>query len=63
MVKLRAMVQRNSILLTLAVLLHCATAGSAAVLNYQGRVSIDGMNFNGQGYFVFSIHDTNGAIL
>lgn len=38
-------------------------AQSPGVLNYQGRVSADGTHFTGEGFFVFSIHDTNGAIL
>lgn len=33
------------------------------MLNYQGRISIDGANYSGPGFFVFSIQDTNGAIL
>ncbi len=38
-------------------------AQTPAVLNYQGRVSVDGKNFNGTAYFVFSIQDENGIIL
>jgi protein-disulfide isomerase len=38
-------------------------ASTPAVLNYQGRVSVDGKNFNGTADFVFSINDTNGVIL
>jgi protein-disulfide isomerase len=38
-------------------------AQSPAILNYQGRVSVDDKNFNGTAYFVFSIQDTNGVIL
>jgi protein-disulfide isomerase len=42
-----------------------ALCGSAwgQVLRYSGRVSVDGANFNGKGFFVFSIHDTSGEIL
>src|SRR5690348_7702099 len=41
-----------------------AVAASApAVLNYQGRVSVDGKHFNGPADFVFSIHDTNDVLL
>jgi protein-disulfide isomerase len=38
-------------------------ASAPAVLNYHGRVSVEGKNFNGTADFVFSIHDTNGVIL
>lgn len=49
--------------LTLIGLASYATTALPAVLNYQGRVTIDGTNFTGQAYFVFSLHDTNGMIL
>lgn len=47
------------------VLLACAgaTAAWGQVLNYSGRIAVDGTNFNGNGFFVFSIHDTSGVIL
>ncbi len=44
-------------------LVHPALAQSAGVLNYQGRIFADGKKFTGNGFFVFSIHDTNGVIL
>lgn len=59
---MRAMELRKSIPLA-AVLWLGTVAGCAGVLNYQGRISLDGTNFTGQGYFVFSLHDTNGVIL
>jgi len=40
-----------------------AAAAGSAILNYQGRVSVEGKNFNGTADFVFSIQDTNGVIL
>lgn len=40
-----------------------APMAPAQVLNYRGRIAVDGTNFNGNGFFVFSIHDTHGAIL
>jgi protein-disulfide isomerase len=47
------------------VLLAClaATSVPGQVLNYSGRISVDGTSFNGTGFFVFSIHDTSGEIL
>ncbi|MGA2802667.1 MAG: thioredoxin domain-containing protein [Verrucomicrobiota bacterium] len=44
-------------------LLGSAWGASPAILNYQGRITVDGANFNGEGLFVFSIENTNGAIL
>lgn len=35
----------------------------SVVLNYEGRVSLQGTNFNGPASLVFSIHDANGAAL
>lgn len=35
----------------------------AQVLEYSGRLYVDGVKFNGKGFFVFSIQDTNGEIL
>jgi protein-disulfide isomerase len=32
------------------------------VLHYSGRIAVDGTNFSGDGFFVFSLHDTNGVI-
>lgn len=52
----------KNLALKLGLTLFAATA-YAGMLNYQGRVSIDGTNFSGQGCFVFSLHDTNGTIL
>ena len=40
-----------------------AAAASGQVLNYSGRIAVDGTPFNGNGFFVFSIHDTSGEIL
>lgn len=40
-----------------------AFAQSTGVLNYQGRIFSDGVPFSGNGYFVYSIHDSDGAIL
>jgi hypothetical protein len=40
-----------------------AWAATPTVLNYQGRVSTNGIRFNGHGSLVFSIQDSNGAIL
>ena len=51
-------------LLASNLVLGAAVAAAApAVLNYQGRVSVDGRNFNGTADFVFSIQDSNGVIL
>ncbi len=33
------------------------------VLNYQGRVAVNGVNFDGQGLFRFAIHNEPGAVL
>jgi protein-disulfide isomerase len=44
-------------------LAESALALSAAVLNYQGRIAVSGANFTGEGLFVFSIEDANGALL
>lgn len=60
---MRAMLRRTPIWLPVAALLFFATTGFPAVLNYSGRLSLDGTNFTGQGDFVFSLHDTNGMIL
>lgn len=40
-----------------------AACAQAEVLNYQGRISVDGVPFSGAGHFAFLIQDTNGAIL
>ncbi len=49
----------------LSVWLACvaATAASGQVLNYSGRIAVDGSNFSGTGFFVFSIHAASGEIL
>jgi protein-disulfide isomerase len=60
--KMRPML-RAITFLAAAILTLITTRGYSGVMNYQGRVSVDGNNFNGQGYFVFSLHDTNGMIL
>jgi len=59
------MFPRVAICLLAFNLAHAAAlvASAPAVLNYQGRVSVDGKNFTGTADFVFSIHDTNGVIL
>ena len=47
------------------VLLWVATVaalGEGTVLNYSGRISVDGKPFTGAGYFAFSIQQTNGAV-
>lgn len=61
----RTMIRRYTVwvALVLMALPGVARAQSPGVLNYQGRVSADGTNFTGNGFFVFSIHDTDGAIL
>lgn len=51
------------IVLAIVALTRSGYAQSLSVLNYQGRVTVNGTNFNGNAYFVFSIHDTNGVIL
>ena len=38
-------------------------AAPAQVLDYSGRIHVDGAKFNGKGFFVFSIQDTSGEIL
>ena len=53
-------------LAALAVILSCfvTTALHAQVpqvLNYQGRVAVGGVNFNGSGQFAFALVDTTGA--
>src|SRR6266496_2888687 len=60
-----AMFPRVGVCLLAFHLAHGAAVAAAApaVLNYQGRVSVDGKNFNGTADFVFSIHDTNGVLL
>ncbi len=59
------MTRKSSVWLALALLASTghAVAQSPGVLNYQGRISAEGTHFTGNGFFVFSIHDTNGAIL
>jgi protein-disulfide isomerase len=57
------MIQRSVCTVLACGLLSSAWGASPAVLNYQGRVTVDGANFNGDGLFVFSIENTNGAIL
>jgi hypothetical protein len=52
----------GSLVLVWAVLAWFACAQASPVLNYQGRISVDGTNFTGDGFFVFSLHDTNGGI-
>ena len=39
------------------------TAVSGQVLDYSGRIAVDGSNFTGTGFFVFSIHAASGEIL
>src|ERR1044071_9419544 len=41
---------------------HCAVA-QTGLLNYKGRISVDGAPFNGTGLFAFSIQETNGKVL
>jgi len=46
--------------LVLAGLVFTATTGMAqvpAMVNYQGRVAVDGTNFNGTGQFLFALVD------
>lgn len=43
------------------MLAWCAGGQASPVLDYQGRIAVDGMNFTGDGFFVFSLHDTNGG--
>lgn len=59
-----AMTARNWFLIPIT-LLACAAIlpVSGQVLNYSGRITVDGGKFSGKGFFVFSIHDTNGEIL
>lgn len=40
-----------------------ASAQADVVLNYEGRVTFSGTNFNRPAFFVFSIQDTNGQVL
>jgi protein-disulfide isomerase len=47
----------------LSLALGFSAMAEPAILNYQGRVTHNGTNLNGNAYFVFSIHDTNGMIL
>ncbi|MFM6128957.1 MAG: hypothetical protein ACKPBV_09470, partial [Sphaerospermopsis kisseleviana] len=49
--------------IALAALLTLATASAQvpAILNYQGRVSIGGSNYNGTGLFKFALVNSNGA--
>jgi protein-disulfide isomerase len=46
-----------------ALLYVCASPALAQsmVLNYSGRISVDGVPFNGLGAFAFSIQETNGV--
>ena len=44
-------------------LMTLASMSAAQVIDYSGRLYVDGEKFNGKGFFVFSIHDTNGEIL
>ena len=52
-------------LLPLFILLLAATAFCQAppLLNYQGRVVVDGVNFSGSGQFKFAIVDETDAVL
>ena len=45
------------------VLPRLALAEVPGVLNYQGHIDAEGSDFSGNGFFVFSIHDSNGEIL
>ncbi len=42
---------------TLVPLLPAQSAGVPQLMNYQGRVTVAGTNFNGTGYFKFSLVD------
>lgn len=53
----------RSFLLSMWLACMAAPAASGQVMNYSGRISVDGVNFTGNGFFVFSIHDTGGEIL
>ena len=44
-------------------LCHSLSAQTGAVLNYQGRISINHSNFSGTARFVFSLHDAGGNLL
>src|SRR5262252_3749030 len=54
---------KPSIPLALALGIAAATSAWGQVLNYSGRVAVDGTNFSGDGFFFFSLHDTDGVIL
>jgi len=53
----------NWSLIQIALLVMAGTVPvSGQVLNYSGRITVDGEKFSGKGFFVFSIHDTTGEI-
>jgi protein-disulfide isomerase len=54
---------RTCVAVICLALAYSAWAATPTVLNYQGRVSTNGIRFNGHGFFVFAIQDSNGAIL
>jgi hypothetical protein len=58
------MIFENRILpaILLAMAAVAMTAWGQAV-DYSGRIAVNGSNFDGKGFFVFSIHDTTGEIL
>jgi protein-disulfide isomerase len=57
------MIRTRCFLLGMTLAFMGASQAPAQVLDYSGRVYVDGGKFNGKGFFVFSIQDTNGEIL
>ena len=49
------------LLLALAGLLPCRLAAVPHLINYQGRMVVNGVNFDGSGQFKFSLVDRTGA--
>ena len=57
------MIRTRCFLLGMTLALMGAAQVPAQVLDYSGRIHVDGGKFNGKGFFVFSIQDINGEIL
>lgn len=49
------------VLLVVILVAICATAQPPELLNYQGRVTVDGTNFDGTGHFRFALVDESGT--
>jgi protein-disulfide isomerase len=53
----------SSIAIVFLLAIAAVVSAQAQVLDYSGRLTVDGTNFSGDGFFFFSLHDTQGTIL